>query len=282
MFPAETLAGMEAKAYWQHTGEIVSSRRAKCALRELGIELDKVCVTLTDSQHHCSMVHHAASESCSSVYAEIQAHISKLTNVPPQNVHLVASGMASIAKALCIAQQLALQQKQHGGTSIVFGFPYLDTLKLCSRSEFCPGGVEFFGRADANDLKKLETLLASGTKQVSVLFTEIPSNPLLQTPDFRRLRELANEYDFCLVVDDTIGNFCNVNLLEDAGGADVVCTSLTKLFSGCGDAMAGSLVVNPHSDMGRRIQTTLLEEDEEMTLFVANAWAIHVNLQDFV
>lgn len=35
LFPAETTAGIEAKAYWQHTGELVSSRRAEKALNTL-------------------------------------------------------------------------------------------------------------------------------------------------------------------------------------------------------------------------------------------------------
>ncbi|OBT62421.1 hypothetical protein VE03_08535 [Pseudogymnoascus sp. 23342-1-I1] len=55
---------------------------------------------------------------------------------------------------------------------------------------------------------------------------------------------LADEYDFLLVVDDTIGGFCNIDLL---GVADVVVTSLTKTFSGYADVMGGSVSLNPSS-----------------------------------
>ena len=80
------------------------------------------------------------------------------------------------------------------------------------------------------------------------MFTEFPSNPLLKTPDLRQLRALADEYGFLVVADDTIGNFGNVDLLKD-GVADVICTSLTKLFSGTGNVMAGSCVIS--GDGGR-------------------------------
>jgi cystathionine gamma-synthase len=71
------------------------------------------------------------------------------------------------------------------------------------------------------------------------LFTEFPSNPLLRTPDLERIRKLADKYDFCVVVDETIGNFINVNVLPYA---DVVVSSLTKVFSGDGNVMGGGYV----------------------------------------
>ena len=83
--------------------------------------------------------------------------------------------------------------------------------------------------------------------------TEFPSNPLLNIPDLLKLRALADEYNFLLVVDDTIGNFANVDLLKD-GVADVICTSLTKLFNGRGDAIAGSVVVG---EGGRHSETLI-------------------------
>jgi len=47
-----------------------------------------------------------------------------------------------------------------------------------------------------------------------------------------------------LIVDDTIGSNLNINSLEHA---DIVFTSLTKIFSGSGDILAGSLILNPKS-----------------------------------
>lgn len=47
---------------------------------------------------------------------------------------------------------------------------------------------------------------------------------------------MADEYDFAVVVDETIGNFINVNVLQYA---DVVVSSLTKVFSGDSNVMGG-------------------------------------------
>ena len=309
LFPAETLAGTEAKAYWQHTGEIVSSRRAEMALTKgLGVPLRKRVVTTTTTTSRSTtapVVHHPAQESCETVYAKLQERIAKLTKVPPSHVHLVPSGMASIYEALRASRRLKLQEQQHrqqqqqhtgisktsmnGGASIVFGFPYLDTLKLCSRKEFCPGGVEFFGRGNETDLEDLETLLRQPNQDYCALFTEVPSNPLLQTPDVHKLRELATEHEFAFIVDDTIGNFVNISMLgapdnchNGGGSADAICTSLTKLFSGRGDAMAGSLVVNPNTATGAKLQADLERQKESCGLFVADAWAMLRNSEDFL
>jgi cystathionine gamma-synthase len=79
---------------------------------------------------------------------------------------------------------------------------------------------------------------------ILALFTEFPSNPLLRSADLSRLRTLADKYDFLIVIDDTIGNFINVETLPFA---DIVATSLSKLFSGDSNVMGGrhvSLVLN--------------------------------------
>ncbi len=83
----------------------------------------------------------------------------------------------------------------------------------------------------------LGSLGSSATRPpVSSVFCECPSNPLLQTPNLPRLRQLADEYGFLIIVDDTIGNFVNVNTIQYV---DIVTSSLSKLFSGNADVMGG-------------------------------------------
>jgi cystathionine gamma-synthase len=53
------------------------------------------------------------------------------------------------------------------------------------------------------------------------------------------LRELADEYGFLIIVDETVGNFVNV---EVASWADIVVSSLTKVFSGDTNVMGGRCV----------------------------------------
>lgn len=51
-----------------------------------------------------------------------------------------------------------------------------------------------------------------------------------------RLRQLADEYDFLIICDETVGTFINTDLLPYV---DVLMTSLTKIYSGFSDVLAG-------------------------------------------
>lgn len=115
-------------------------------------------------------------------------------------------------------------------------FPYTDTLKILQK--FGPGCV-FYGLGEETDIEDLQTKLEAGERFLA-LFCECPSNPLLKTPNLRRLRELADQYDFLIVVDETIGNFANIRVLEHA---DMVASSLTKVFSGDSNVMGGRYVL---------------------------------------
>jgi cystathionine gamma-synthase len=123
-------------------------------------------------------------------------------------------------------------------------FPYIDTLKVLEKSG---PGVLFYGHGSSLDLDDLEYRCKQGERYLA-LFCEFPGNPLLKTPDLRRIRQLADTYDFAVVVDETIGNFLNINALP---AADVVVSSLTKVFSGDSNVMGGRYVsiLNPGNDI---------------------------------
>jgi len=122
--------------------------------------------------------------------------------------------------------------------SICFGFPYIDTLKILEK--FGPGAL-FYGNGSSEDLDDLENRLENGEEYLA-LFCEFPSNPLLQTPDIHRIKRLAQSFKFVVVIDETIGNFLNVHVLPFA---DVLVSSLTKIFSGESNVMGGSAILNP-------------------------------------
>ena len=124
--------------------------------------------------------------------------------------------------------------------SLSFGFPYVDTLKILQK--FGPGCV-FYGRASEAELDELERRLESGERFLG-LFCEFPGNPMLTCPNLGRIRRLADRYDFALVVDETIGTFGNIDVLRYA---DVVVSSLSKIFSGDCNVMGGSAVLSPAS-----------------------------------
>jgi cystathionine gamma-synthase len=144
--------------------------------------------------------------------------------------------------------------------SISFGFPYVDTLKILQK--FGPGCL-FYGNGSSKDLDDLEARLKSGERYLA-LFCEFPGNPMLKCPDLKRIRALADTYDFGVVVDETIGNFVNVHVLPDA---DLVVSSLTKIFSGDCNVMGGSTIINPKGRYYRQLKKVKEAEYED------NYWA---------
>lgn len=96
-------------------------------------------------------------------------------------------------------------------------------------------GCYFYQNGGDDFIEELEQQLASlraadpSQPPILALYTEIPSNPLLRSVNLHRLRKLADEYDFLIVVDDTLGNFANLQIMPVV---DIIVTSLSKLFGG--------------------------------------------------
>jgi cystathionine gamma-synthase len=107
--------------------------------------------------------------------------------------------------------------------------------------------------------------------------TEFPSNPLCKSPDLKRLRALADQFDFLLLVDETVGTFVNVNVLPYA---DMVMSSLTKLFSGDSNVMGGSIVVNPSSRYFSQLMQGFQSEYKD-TFWCEDAVYLERNSRDF-
>lgn len=217
-FPAAHLP--TARAYWQHAGRILSSRAAEDWLnaRQLAAPDAALEKTLGD-------------------------RLAGWSGAPTANISLHPSGMAAIYTAF-----EAVTARRPGKRTVMFGFPYTDTLKILSKFG---AGVEFFPRGDAQDLSALAQLIAE--EEIAGIFCEFPSNPLLNVPDLPALHALAKARGIPIVVDDTIGTFFNVDVLPHV---DFVATSLTKAISGEGDVMAGALTVNPHGLFADHLPST--------------------------
>jgi cystathionine gamma-synthase len=225
---ADTAARNELRAYWQHTGQIVSSRVAERVLAKRPLSADGVAEK-----------------------AAIRERVAKLMNVTAADVWLFPSGMAAIETAFRVFRRLRPTAK-----SVQFGFPYVDSLKVQER---CGEGVHFFPRGNAADLDRLAGVTAA--EPLMGLFCEFPGNPLLASPDLKVIDALARKHDFPVLVDDTLGALVNVDVLPVA---DVVTCSLTKFFSGAGDVIAGSLVLNPRRTGADRLREALTAEYEDL------------------
>lgn len=164
------------------------------------------------------------------------------------------------------------------GKSVCFGFPYTDTLKILQK--WGPG-CHFYGHGTDDDLDRFEALLKSpppGEPPVVALFCEFPSNPLLRSADLPRIRRLADAYNFSVVIDETVGNFVNVEVLPYA---DMVVSSLTKIFSGDCNVMGGSLVLNPNSRRADHFRAVLAANYQD-SQWPEDSIFLERNSRDFV
>lgn len=216
------------KEYWQHAGENLSSRAISTL--QSGAE-----VTFTES---------AARRTVRDRFADLQ-------QTDSANVSLYPSGMASIAAAFRAVQSV------RPGRTCQFGFPYVDTLKV--QQKFAPSECLFLPVGGSEDLDKLEHACQQD-QNITAVFCEVPTNPLLITPDLKRLSKLARQYDFLLVVDDTLTACGNIQTLPYS---DLTVTSLTKYFSGGGNLLAGALTVNPEGRYADRLKQVIGSEFEE-------------------
>lgn len=92
-----------------------------------------------------------------------------------------------------------------------------------------------YPKGTQEELEELVELLKSDNR-ISILFCEVPSNPLLESVDMERIHSLATEYNFIVACDQTLAAFANLDLLPYA---DILMDSLTKMFSGASNVMAG-------------------------------------------
>ncbi|KAK3044629.1 hypothetical protein LTS18_000776, partial [Coniosporium uncinatum] len=186
-----------------------------------------------------------------------------------EDVYLFPTGMSSIYNTHRIWMALRGQLR-----SINYGFPYIDTLKVLEK--FGPG-CQFYAFGSSEDLDDLEKRCEHGERFLA-LFCEFPGNPLLRTPDIKRIRKLADKHDFAVVIDETIGNFLNVHILPYA---DVVVSSLTKIFSGEGNVMGGAAILNPKGRYYDQLKQTFGAEYEN-NYWPEDAVFLERNSRDFV
>ncbi len=237
-------SGETLKAFWQHTGEIVSSRRSRAAIQGTTSDVDA-----PDADR------------------EIRERIALWTGALADDVFLYPSGMAALAEAQRMMHAIRPQRK-----SVQLGFPYVDLLKL---QEKIGPGVHFFPAIDEQSLGRAIELL--NTEEVCGLFTEFPGNPLLRCPDVEALGAAIRRNGGLFVIDETIGSFENVDCLP---ACDMIMTSLTKFVSGVGDVIAGSLVLNSESANYDEMRAYLSTHFEPL-LWGDDAVALAKNSRDY-
>jgi hypothetical protein len=215
----------KAKAFLQHTGGGISSRRAEDLLLAEGLlnTVQQEEIFSGDARAHLvrslGRAYGAEQEGC---------------------VHLGNFGMNAIYG---VYNSLSSLQRERGRDEWVqFGWLFMDTIELVRKLR--PPGVASHAIHSSLNIEELEVLLNQRGKRIAGIFTEAPSNPMLRTPDLEQLRQLADRHGCALVIDATLGTPHNVDVLPYA---DVAVESLTKYASGSADIMMGAAILNARS-----------------------------------
>jgi cystathionine gamma-synthase len=258
-------------SFWNNSGTGIPSRRAGISLMHLDL-LHEVYDDIPKPRQADGPVYGLIQQRIATLLERAPAGPPRQAKVSPADVFLFPTGMAAIYNL----HRYLLQR--YNSTSIQFGLAFVNTTHVLE--DFGPG-TKLLIEGTLRDIELLGEYLGDERKEgrkVQALWTEIPSNPLLITPDLGKLRSLADEYGFLLVVDDTIGSFCNIDLL---GVADIVVTSLTKSFSGYADVMGGSVSLNPSSERYPELKQ-MFAESYSNDYFEEEAVVLERNSRDYL
>jgi len=218
---AETFS--RAKLYLQHVGGFVSSREAEDGLGQLGL----VAAAQPDEAF--------AGDSL----AEVRRHLLKaLPGAAAQDLFIANSGMNAVHAAFRAITDL---QAARGRTIWVqLGWLYLDTIALLKK--FTASPADYVPVLDVFDRVALARLFDTHGARIAGVISEVPTNPLIQTPDVAALAALCRRHGAKLVLDPSVSSVVNLDVLAHA---DAVVGSLTKYTSSEGNVIAGFVAVNP-------------------------------------
>jgi cystathionine beta-lyase/cystathionine gamma-synthase len=148
-----------------------------------------------------------------------------------------ASGMAAIdaiARLLDAGDHVLLAEDMYGGTFRLFN-------TVLQRH-----GLHF----DTVDMRDLDAVSAAIRPTTRLLFTETPTNPLMNLSDIAALAQIAHSTGALLAVDNTFASPYFQQPLRL--GADIVVHSATKYLGGHSDLVHGVVVVNS-TDLAERL-----------------------------
>jgi len=212
-----------ARLFLQNVGGFLSSRAAEAHLQRLGVRPELTPETLFAGD----------------AVAEIRRGLAPaFPSCPASSLQLAPCGMNAVH---AVFRALSERQATRGRTLwIQLGWLYLDTITLLQRFTPTPGDHRHV--RNVFDRAALEDLFAREGSRIAGVLAEVPTNPLIQTPDLPWLCELAHRHGAYVVADPSVNSPYNVETLPHA---DVVVCSLTKYAAHEGDVTAGVAAVNP-------------------------------------
>ncbi len=234
--PANSDVAARAKVYLQNVGGFMSSRCAEDHLVRLGVRAAAEPESLFkgDAVTEIHRVLRPAFPTCG-----------------PDDLQLTPCGMSAIQAVFAAAS--ALQAARGRTIWVQLGWLYLDTIALLKRFTATP--QDYVHLPDVFDHAALERFFAEHGSRIAGLLTELPTNPLVQTPDVPRLAELARRHGAMVILDPSVNSVFNLDVLPHA---DVVVASLTKYTASEGDLTAGLVAINPASPHAADLRRDIL------------------------
>ena len=212
-----------AKTFLQNIGGFLSSRQAEDELVRRG----------------ALAAPHAEESFAGDAAAEIRRQLRRaMPAAGDADVLLAPSGMNAVYAAFRAVADL---QAARGRTVWVqLGWLYLDTIAILKKFTAAPADYVYV--RDVFDRAALEKLFATHGPRLAGVVAEVPTNPLIQTPDVVALAALCRRHGAKLILDPSVASAFNLDLLAPA---DLITTSLTKYTASEGDVIAGAVIVNP-------------------------------------
>lgn len=237
--PARPELSAKAKPYLQNLGGFISSREAEDHAVRLGL--------LPAAFPEETFAGDAG--------AEIRRVLRRaLPAAGSADFVLANCGMSAIYAAFRASAEL---QAGRGRTVwLQLGWLYLDTIAILQK--FTAAKSDYVYVRDVLDLEGIARIFAAHGHRIAGVIAEVPTNPLIETPDLPALAALCRRYGAHLLVDPSIVSAFNVDVLPHA---DVVVSSLTKYTASEGDLTAGVAIVNPTApdaaELHRRIAPSI-------------------------
>lgn len=158
----------------------------------------------------------------------------------PKDIHLFRSGMNAFYAGFAAINHIQLNRGRD--IWVQLGWLYVDTVRILEKLN--PSGCAPIGLINVFDLDGLKEVLRDKGHRVAGIVTEVPTNPLVETPDVEALYKLSRKYRTALVIDPTLASPHNVHVLPFA---DIHINSLTKYAAATGDVMMGAIALNESS-----------------------------------
>ena len=220
-----------AKTYLQNLGGFLSSREAEDHLLRLGLRAAVYPEAMFAGDAPAEIRRH--------LLAVLNSDLAPTaTPAADADLFLTNCGMSAIYASFRAVADL---QASRGRTVwIQLGWFYLDTIAILKKFTASPADYVYI--RNPLDFDAIARIFAAHGTRIAGVVAEVPTNPLLQTPDIPAISALARRHGAHVLIDASTASLYNLDVLPHA---DIALASLTKYTGSVGDLTAGLAVVNP-------------------------------------